>query len=227
MIEIKNLDVKIGNAHILQGVNVKFEKGKVHGIIGLNGSGKTTLFKVLYRHIQKFSGHILYDCENLRRSDIAFLPTDNFFYYNLTGREYLNIFPSAFSMDVLNDVELFFGLPLDKLIHNYSSGMKKKLALLGVLRLNRSIYLFDEPFNGLDIESAYLLKKIIKALKTKNRTIILSSHILETLIGLCDSYFILESGKVEEIQNTEDLQLISARLDEKYDTFINRFVSEG
>lgn len=226
MIEIKNLNLKYGRVSVFHNASVKFESGKIHGLVGLNGTGKTSLFRVLFKLRDKLSGSITYNHNNLNRSEMAFLPTENFFYTNLTGQEYLDIFPSALSKDLLREFETLFAVPIDKLIDSYSSGMKKKLALLGVLRLNKSIYLLDEPFSGLDIESVYLLKKIIKALKDNNKTILLSSHILDTLIGLCDHFFILDSGKIKEVEHGEDFERLRQKLDERYFSLINRFTSE-
>jgi ABC-2 type transport system ATP-binding protein len=104
-------------------------------------------------------------------------------------------------------MEQLFLLPLDQVIDQYSTGMKKKLALLGVLKQDKPILILDEPFNGLDMETCRIIHLIILQLKEKGKTIIVTSHILETLTNLCDYIHLLEGGKVIksiERKNFED-----------------------
>lgn len=217
MIEIKNLSVGYGKTNVLEEINIPFSDGQVHGIVGNNGSGKTTFFRTIYKFINNYEGQILYKGREIKRSDVAYLPTENFFYYNLTGREYLNIIQSQYNKNVLKNLENLFEVPLDRLIKEYSSGMKKKLALLGILRLDRDILLLDEPFNGLDMESVYVLKKIILILKKREKTILITSHITEVLKDLCDHYYYLESGKIQFIGDYNQSLIIDEKLEKKYD----------
>jgi ABC-2 type transport system ATP-binding protein len=76
--------------------------------------------------------------------------------------------------------------------------MKKKLAFLGILSLNRQILILDEPFNGLDLETNEILKQIIEQLHKNGKTIIITSHILETLTGICSEIHYLNNGYIEE-----------------------------
>ena len=126
---------------------------------------------------------------------MAYLPAENFFYSNITGREYLMLFRNpVFETDQWNEL---FTLPLDQIIDSYSTGMKKKLAILGVIKQNRPIVLLDEPFNGLDIEMCRILRLALLKLKAGGKTIIVSSHVLETLTNLCDSIHYIEAGKIK------------------------------
>jgi ABC-2 type transport system ATP-binding protein len=88
----------------------------------------------------------------------------------------------------------FFKLPLDELIENYSTGMKKKLGLLGVLKQNKPIFILDEPFNCLDLETNKILEIIIATLKQKDKTVFVSSHIIEPLITICDKIHLLQNA---------------------------------
>ncbi|HEX7868852.1 MAG TPA: ATP-binding cassette domain-containing protein, partial [Chryseobacterium sp.] len=129
MLEIKNLSVSFKDKNVLQNLNLEIEEGKILGILGKNGAGKTTLFESLYQS-QKYNGEILWQNRKLLREDISYLETENYFYPYITGREYL----SYFSKEKLGKtIELAekFQLPLDKYVQYYSSGMKKKLALIG------------------------------------------------------------------------------------------------
>lgn len=121
--------------------------------------------------------------------------TENYFYRKITGHEYLQLFKNK---DFLTGKwnELFL-LPLDDLVDSYSSGMKKKLALMGVLKQDKPVMILDEPFNGLDTESSRILRMILLKLKEQNKTIIITSHIIERLTNLCDSIHFLEKGKIK------------------------------
>lgn len=167
----------------------------IHGIVGLNGSGKTTLLNSIFGLKSHNEGEILFNNEKSSKKFIAYLPTENYFYSNITGREYLNLFKNK-KFDIKRWNSLFV-LPLDKIIDTYSTGMKKKLALLGVLKVDKPLMIFDEPFNGLDIETSRIIRSILLKLREKGYTIIVTSHIIETLTNMCDYIHYLESGKIK------------------------------
>lgn len=198
MLNFKNLSYNYSSNQVLKNLNLSLDKGKVHGLIGLNGSGKTTLLNCLFGFIKPPSGEILWNDLLIERKDISFLETQNFFYPNLTGREFLTIFPDGkgnFNEDAWKDL---LDLPIDEMVEGYSTGMKKKLALLCILKLDRPIIVLDEPFNGLDMETNHILEKLISILKQKGKTIIITSHILEILHNVCDEIHWLKDGGIEK-----------------------------
>lgn len=204
MLEIKNLSVSFKDKNVLQNLNLKIEEGIILGILGKNGAGKTTLFESLYQS-QKYNGEILWQSKKLLRENISYLETENYFYPYITGREYL----SYFAKDKLSKtVELAekFQLPLDKYVQYYSSGMKKKLALIGMLMLDKPINILDEPFNGVDFEGVHLLYDIIHKLKENKKLVIISSHIIETLFHTCDRIVTLENGAISNIFEKSDFE---------------------
>ncbi|MBK0403846.1 ATP-binding cassette domain-containing protein [Adhaeribacter sp. BT258] len=195
MLAIKDLQVSFSGRAVLQVTDLKLAGGKVHGIIGLNGAGKSTFFNVLSEVVNAEKGEIIHDGKPLKYPDIAYLETSNFFYASLTGREYLNIFPKTnpdFKLHVFRDI---LQLPLDQLIETYSTGMKKKLALLAILQQNKPVYMLDEPFNGLDLESNRALEMIMDLLRKKGKTVLVSAHILEPLLHTCDQIHLLQNGR--------------------------------
>lgn len=207
MLEIKNLAVAFKDKNVLQGLNLNIEEGLIVGILGKNGAGKTTLFESLYQS-QKYSGEILWQNRKLLREDISYLETENYFYPYISGKEYL----SYFSKDKLpKTIELAekFQLPLDKYVQYYSSGMKKKLALIGMLMLDKPINILDEPFNGVDFEGVHLLYDIIYELKQSNKIVMISSHIIETLFRTCDRIVTLESGLISNIFEKSDFEKLN------------------
>lgn len=207
MLEIKNLSVCFKDKDVLQSLNLEIEEGIIVGILGKNGAGKTTLFESLYQS-QKYSGEILWKKQKLLRENISYLETENYFYPYITGREYL----SYFAKDKLpKTIELAekFQLPLEKYVQYYSSGMKKKLALIGMLMLDKPINILDEPFNGVDFEGVYLLYDIIRELKQSNKIVIISSHIIETLFHTCDRIVTLENGIISNIFEKSDFEKLN------------------
>ncbi|HED07093.1 MAG TPA: ABC transporter ATP-binding protein [Ignavibacteria bacterium] len=200
MIIIKNLTVSYNkDKKVIDNLNLSLDSGLIHGIVGLNGAGKTTLLNTLFGLKKSDAGTITFDNQRINKKSVAYLPTENFFYSNITGKEYLSLFKNKeFDTDQWNKL---FKLPLDKIIDGYSSGMKKKLALLGILKQDKPLMLLDEPFNGLDIETCRILRMILLQLKEKNKTIIITSHIIETLTNLCDFIHYLEAGQIKFTKN--------------------------
>lgn len=193
MLTINNLTVSYGKKIVLERLQLNLELAKIHGLVGLNGAGKTTLLNTLYGFKSKDSGLILYNDLPLKRIVVSYLETENFYYSNITGKEYLSLFQRLTNDYNLDDWNKIFKLPLDQLIDSYSTGMKKKLVLMAILKQDKEIVILDEPFNGLDIESSKVLSLIIARLKEKGRTIIITSHILESLTNICDYIHYLDN----------------------------------
>ncbi|WP_300727089.1 ABC transporter ATP-binding protein [uncultured Bacteroides sp.] len=186
LITINHLTKDFGRTPVLQDLSVSYSTGKVYGLVGENGAGKTTLFNCII-------GMTDYQGEIRKKPDmsIGYLPAENFFYSLITGWEYLHFCIKAKGkaidhehMKALNEK---FQLPLDRYASEYSTGMKKKLALMALLLQNNDLYILDEPFNGVDLYGCIQLKRIILSLKAENKTIILSSHLINTLQELCDN----------------------------------------
>ncbi|HCN50830.1 MAG TPA: ABC transporter [Chryseobacterium sp.] len=207
MLEIKNINVTFKNQNVLNDLHLSIEEGCILGILGKNGAGKTTLFESLYQSL-KFSGNITWNNERLQRKMVSYLETENYFYPYITGEEYLSYFTSAKESEISKIIEKF-NLPLKKYVQYYSSGMKKKLALIGMLMLDKPINILDEPFNGVDFEGVHILYDIIRQLKSEKKIVMISSHIIETLFHTCDKIAVLQNGKIEKIYVREDFDQLS------------------
>jgi ABC-2 type transport system ATP-binding protein len=194
MINVQDLSISFNNHKVLKNITIDFEEGLVHGIVGLNGAGKTTFFNVLAKMLKPDSGELTLNGTALGIKDTVYLETHNFFFSRITGNEYLKIFRQTNTGFDLAALQEYLKLPLAELIENYSTGMKKKLALLAVLNQDKPVFILDEPFNGLDLETNKILELIILSLKQKQKTVFVSSHIIDPLLTTCDKIHLLENG---------------------------------
>lgn len=194
MIEILDLSKYYGKNQVLKNINISFEKGKVYGIVGENGSGKTTLFRCI-AGLEKYKGKITSDFKQLK-NHLGFLFTEPYFFPKITGKEYIQLLLNARNIKAQNiETSNIFDLPLNQYASTYSTGMKKKLALTGILLQENEYYLLDEPFNGVDIQSNIIITEIISQLKKIGKTIIISSHIFSTLADTSDEIHLLKKGE--------------------------------
>jgi len=193
MIKTENLSKAYADKQVLKDINLYFDKGKAYGIVGENGSGKTTLFKCI-TGIEKYGGSIVSDLQPLK-DHIGYLQTEPFFFSKITGREYIQLLCNARAKQPGDmDARNIFALPLDQYASTYSTGMKKKLALTAILLQENQYYIFDEPFNGVDIQSNIIIQDILKELKAMGKTLIIASHIFSTLSDICDEIHLLQNG---------------------------------
>jgi len=224
MLNIQNLHVAYGNKEVLKGLNFTAKSDEITGIVGLNGSGKTTLLNTIYGKIKAQKGEITYQEKALKAKAIAYLETQNFFYKRITGKEYLDLFRIQHPHFNVEEWNAVFRLPLGKWIDSYSTGMKKKLAFMGIFSLNREVIILDEPFNGLDLETNETLKNILKILRSKNKTILVTSHILETLTTICDSIHYLNQGIIEHHFKSDDYNQLEQLLTKFHYDDLDRLV---
>lgn len=196
MISIDNLNVHYKDNYVLRSLSLEIPGESIHGLVGLNGSGKTTLLNTIYGLKEKESGSITCNSSPIRKNSIAYLEASNYFYPYITGKEYLSLFRTQNPQFDIEKWNSLFELPLKKLVENYSTGMKKKLALMGIICLDREIMILDEPFNGVDLETVQKIKTLLLRLKT-TKTIIITSHILESLLSLCDYLSYLNNGIIQ------------------------------
>lgn len=182
IIELNDFSFSYGKKQIFNNLSMVIEQGTVHGILGANGAGKTTLFNCIFNH-HKHNNIVV---EDSYKKDIAYLQAEPYYYPYMTGTEYLKILSNNAIHQQISLWNEVFQLPLDDYVHNYSTGMRKKIALLGNILLDKKILLLDEPTNGLDLETNEFFKLLIKRLKHHGVTVLISSHILEVLFSSCD-----------------------------------------
>lgn len=211
MIQIKNLSKSFGSKLVLNNISFELEKGKIYGIVGENGAGKTTLFNCI-AGLEKFEGRLIYEF-GILKNDLGYLQTEPYFFPKITGNEYLKLLCNARNITYLNENDKnIFDLPLNEYAVNYSTGMKKKLAITALLLQENKVLILDEPFNGVDIHSNIIITEIILKLKEIGKTILISSHIFSTLNTVCDAIFLLQNGTIQKQVLKEDFALLETEM---------------
>ncbi len=203
MIKINGLSKQYGTNVVLKNINLEFSKGNVYGIVGENGSGKTTLFRCV-AGLENYEGEITSELNPLK-NHLGLLLTEPFFFSKITGMEYIRLLCNARNKASNNiDSKNIFDLPLNQYASTYSTGMKKKLAITAILLQENEYFIFDEPTNGVDIQSNIILTEIILKLKELNKIVLISSHIFSTLSDTCDEILMFRKGeKIRSVQKPE------------------------
>ena len=213
MINISNLSKNFGAKQVLKNINIQFEKGKVYGIVGENGAGKTTLFRCI-AGLEDYDGQIHSELNPLK-NHLGLLFTEPYFFTKITGKEYVRLLCNARKKEVANiDDKNIFDLPLNQYASTYSTGMKKKLALMAILLQENQCFILDEPFNGVDIHSNIIIVDLIRKLKDLGKTVIISSHIFSTLSDTCDEIYLLNQGEIIKKVTRENFDTLEFEMKE-------------
>ena len=207
-IEVKNVGLKIKKDVILKGINVNFEKGKIHGIVGRNGCGKTMLMKCICGFVKPTDGEVFVEGKKIGK-DVDFtqnvgiiIETPGFVPY-YSGYRNLNILAGLRKkigkeeiMYILKQVGLEGAE--NKLVRKYSLGMRQRLGLAQAMMEKPDIFILDEPMNGLDNEGVEEMRVILKGLKEEGKTILLVSHNSEDISILSDEIYYMDKGTMEK-----------------------------
>lgn len=208
---LDNYSKSYGDNNVFNDVNFEFKKGKIYGLLGRNGSGKTTLFNSLDGLIKYDKGnfYILHDDDKKEEIDnynLGLVLTDPMLPEFLTGYEFIKTYMEINDINELDKIEEYFELiSLDskdqnKLIKDYSMGMKNKIQILMCLISKPKVILLDEPLTSFDVIVASEIKALLKRLK-KDHIIIFSTHILELATNLCDEIVVINNKNLELIDN--------------------------
>lgn len=212
--EIRNLSKSFDNKQVLKNVNFTFEKGKIYGLLGRNGSGKTTLFNCINKDIKADAGEFFIgDGGNLRPvqpEDLGYVLSTPTVPEFLTGREFVKFFVDinekyingAIDIDECFDRMAIEKEDRDKLLKDYSHGMKNKMQMLVNIIAEPRILMLDEPLTSLDVVVAEEMKELLKDIK-EYRVTIFSTHIMDLALDLCDEIVLLNHGELELINKTD------------------------
>ena len=211
---IENLSKNFDKKCVLKNINFTFESGKIYGLLGRNGAGKTTFFNCLNEDLKCDSGDFyLTDGKSNKKiesSDIGYVLSTPVVPEFLTGREFLKYFIDINKDNIkdLKTIDEYFDIvkidmeDRDKLMKDYSHGMKNKMQMLIYLIASPNILLLDEPLTSFDVVVAEEMKELLKKMK-KNRILIFSTHIMELALDLCDEIVVLNKGELLEIKRDE------------------------
>lgn len=210
---IEHLSKGYENKEVLKDICFTFEDGKIYGLLGRNGAGKTTLFNCLNRDIQSDSGHFYLEVGGERREitadDIGYVLSTPTVPEFLTGREFLKFFMDINEKPIVNpkSIDAYFDdmriavEDRDRLLKDYSHGMKNKMQMLINVIAQPNILLLDEPLTSLDVVVAEEMKQLLRSLK-QGRITILSTHIMDLALDLCDEIVLLHHGELESVEKT-------------------------
>jgi ABC-2 type transport system ATP-binding protein len=206
-IQVSGLHKSFGKTHALDGLDMSVSAGEVHGFLGPNGAGKSTTIRVLLGLLRADSGEISLlggdpwrDAVDLHRR-LAYVPGDVNLWPNLTGGEVIDLLGRLRGgLDEKKKASLLERFDLDptKKGRAYSKGNRQKVALVAALAADVELLILDEPTAGLDPLMEEVFRQCIEDERERDRTVLLSSHILSEVEALCDRVSIIRQGKVVE-----------------------------
>ncbi|MFL9831345.1 gliding motility-associated ABC transporter ATP-binding subunit GldA [Flavobacterium sp. ARAG 55.4] len=204
-IEVKNISKSYGNQKALDSISFTIKKGEIVGFLGPNGAGKSTLMKILTTYLAADEGNALVNGQDIITNpkavqlSIGYLPEHNPLYLDLYVREYL-----AFNADVykvsknrIDEVIALTGLNQEahKKIGQLSKGYRQRVGLANALLHNPDVLILDEPTTGLDPNQLLEIRNVIKN-AGKDKTVFLSTHIMQEVEAICDRVIIIDKGKI-------------------------------
>ncbi|MBN1651379.1 MAG: ATP-binding cassette domain-containing protein [Bacteroidales bacterium] len=213
-IKLQNISKVYGKQYALKNVSVTINRGEVVGLLGPNGAGKSTLMKILTGYLTASEGNASIDdleIDNQKiKSIIGYLPENNPLYLDMYVREYLrfiaNLYKIKHAKEEINRIVQWCGLipEQNKKIGALSKGYKQRLGLAQALIHRPEILILDEPTSGLDPNQLVEIRKLIKEVG-KEKTVLLSSHILQEVEAICNRVIILNKGEIVADEKTADL----------------------
>lgn len=222
MLELRHVTKHFSGIPAVDDVSFVANPGEVTGYLGPNGSGKSTTIKVIVGLIEMTAGHIFFDGKQISedlmgyKRRTGYVPEEPYLYTHLSGLEYLTMvaqlrrLPAREAMERIDGLLHLFSLSNDRhaSISGYSKGMRQKVLLIAALLHNPDLLLLDEPFSGLDVGSALMLRSLIRELATRGKVVLFSSHELDTVERISTRIVILHRGKVVANDSIERLRLL-------------------
>ena len=215
VLEVRNVTKTFGKFKALDGVNFTVESGEVFGFIGPNGAGKSTTIRVLLGILKATEGDVnvfgkdAWDDAVEIHKRLAYVPGDVNLWPNLTGGEVIDLFVSLRGTSNTNRREELikaFNLDPTKKCRTYSKGNRQKVALIAALATDADLYIFDEPTSGLDPLMEKVFQEYVMDIKSRGKSVLLSSHILSEVEKLCDRVGIIRQGQIIETGTLTELR---------------------
>ena len=218
MIKVEHLTKQYGERYAVNDISFEVKKGEIVGFLGPNGAGKSTTMNILTGYLSSTSGRAMVDGLDILehplavKKKIGFLPETPPLYLEMTVKEYLN-FIYDLKKCTLNRKEHIEEIcrvvkiedTMNRMIRNLSKGYRQRVGIAGAIVGNPEVIIFDEPTNGLDPKHIIDIRSLIRELG-KERTIILSTHILSEVKAVCDRILIINEGKIVADEKTENIE---------------------
>ena len=204
-IEVHGICKNYGTQKALDNVSFTIQKGEIVGFLGPNGAGKSTLMKILTTYLSADEGSAIvngFDVSTQQKSvqqSIGYLPEHNPLYLDLYVREYLEFNASVYNASAsrIDEVILLTGLTSEqhKKIGQLSKGYRQRVGLANALLHNPDVLILDEPTTGLDPNQLVEIRNVIRNVG-KDKTVFLSTHIMQEVEAICDRVIIIDHGKI-------------------------------
>ena len=211
---IDRLSKSFEKKEVLKDASFRFEEGKIYGLLGRNGAGKTTLMNCLNGDLSVDGGSFYFETagarQDVRPEELGYVLSTPTVPEFLTGREFLKFFLdiNASSVGSPKTQDEYFKLikldaaDRDKLMKDYSHGMKNKMQMLVNIIAEPKLLMLDEPLTSLDVVVAEEMKQLLRSLRS-GRITLFSTHILDLALDLCDEIVLLSHGRLERVEKSE------------------------
>ncbi len=224
MLELRGICKYYSGFPVVNDVGFLARPGEVTGYLGPNGSGKTTTMKIVAGLIEMTLGQVLFQGKPIQddligyKRRMGYVPEEPYLYHHLSGLEYLTMVSQLRSLPQREANERIDGLlrmlalydDRHASIAGYSKGMRQKILIAAAIMHNPELVLLDEPFSGLDVGSALILRSLIQELAARGKVVVYSCHELDTVERVCSHVVILHRGKVVADDSIENLRSLMA-----------------
>lgn len=206
VIEVKGISKSFGDTKAVQNVSFKVTKGRIFGLLGPNGAGKTTAIRMINHILIPDEGSITingHEASPETQSMIGYMPEERGLYKKMKVGEQLlylaqlkGLTKSEAKKAVRHWLERFEAIDwIDKKVGELSKGMSQKIQFIATIAHDPDIYIFDEPFSGLDPINSETLKEVVLELRDKGKTILFSTHRMEQVEQMCDEICLFNKGR--------------------------------
>ena len=230
VIEVRNLTKNYAGLPAVNAVSFVIRAGEVLGYLGHNGAGKSTTVKMLAGLLEPTSGEVLFHGSDIRadlagyKRRVGYVPEESHLYSFLTGWEYLDlvgalrgiapILREAKASQMLEELSLF--KHRHTAIAAYSKGMRQRIMLIGALLDDPELLILDEPFSGLDVVSALVMRRLLNLLAASGKAIFFCSPVLETVERVCTHLVVLRLGQLVASGSMEEILASRSALEDSF-----------
>ena len=212
MVEAKLVGKRYLGKQAVKDVSMVWEKGRIYALLGPNGSGKTTFMKMVAGLVKPTAGELYYDNKKIgveSKKKVAYMSTEPFFYSYMTVKhvgKYYADFYEDFSMERYEELIARMDLKMTDKAKELSSGLAAKLKIAATLARDAQLYMLDEPLNGIDIIARENIIQTIVEAAGENKTIVISSHLVDELEPIVDSVVFMKQGGVILSGDAEEIR---------------------